>query len=618
MNNNRERDSRFNKGGFKKHQGGGDRGFSGGSRSGSYAKKDSFGSSDKKWDGEKSSSFSEGNGDRAKPRFERSSDSKTWGEKKSYGGTSWKSKGDGEQSRFSNRDSGRESRFERSSDSNWSGRSNEDRGSSFAGRSRSGYSKPEGERYGFKGGSRFGDSGPKTWGEKKSYVSSDRSDSRGGYERKSFSERSEGGDRKYGEKSDRAKSGFGGNSWKPENKWNDRDKTSSFGGERKFGNRDGFKDRSAGSFSESYSERNKERNLSNEAEDSNAEKLSTFKRDKKDTSSSHKSGVSFVYGKHATLAAINNPKRVVYKVFVENADEFTLPKNISPVLVTKERLQVLCKDGDKHQGIAAEISELLCHKTLKDYMEELKDKAKVTIVLLDQINDPHNLGAILRSACCFGVDLVVTTKFNMPPINGSVIRSSAGMSEMVNILTISNLNQAIDELKSNGFMVCGMDAGVDSIELKSAIRISTAGEVFKEISSNLAAGIEGGEEKKAINIAIDKVKDLMENPEISELLKTLDFSKKMQEFLSSKSDLDSKAVANGLIDLVNLAGKSVGDIKSSNQRKLSVIMGNEGKGLRQSVRENCDKIARIPMNPIAESLNVSTAAAVCMYEIFSS
>lgn len=167
-------------------------------------------------------------------------------------------------------------------------------------------------------------------------------------------------------------------------------------------------------------------------------------------------------------------------------------------------------------------------------------------------------------------------------------------------------------------MVCGMDAGVDSIELKSAIRISTAGEVFKEISSNLAAGIEGGEEKKAINIAIDKVKDLMENPEISDLLKTLDFSKKMQEFLSSKSDLDSKAVANGLIDLVNLAGKSVGDIKSSNQRKLAVIMGNEGKGLRQSVRENCDKIARIPMNLIAESLNVSTAAAVCMYEIFSS
>lgn len=233
-----------------------------------------------------------------------------------------------------------------------------------------------------------------------------------------------------------------------------------------------------------------------------------------------------VYGKHAVLSTIENPKRIVYNLYLQEDlknEKLNISSNIRPIYKSRAEMQKMCKDGDKHQGYIAEVSDLIDTLNLSDHIKRLAKKEKSTIFLLDQINDPHNLGAILRSGCCFGVDLVITTKFNMPSINASVIRSSAGMSELIEILTITNLNETIRDLKVAGFMVCGMDGN--------------------------------GE-------------------------------------------------------------KMVRDVAKKSQ-KIAVIMGSEGSGMRQSVRENCDEIIKIPMNEIAESLNVSNAAAICMYEIFA-
>lgn len=248
-------------------------------------------------------------------------------------------------------------------------------------------------------------------------------------------------------------------------------------------------------------------------------KKQTFVKKKKDN-------FHVIYGKHAIEAVFNNEKRIIYQLFLDQRSEkkLNLPdlSNIDVEYCDREKLEKLCKDGDKHQGCVAYISDLLENFKLDDYINEFEKKEKVNVVILDQINDPHNLGAILRSAMCFKIDLVVITKYNMPTINASVIRSSAGMSECVNILTVTNLNDTIAKFKSIGFHIVGMDASA-SENIRNSVKKST---------------------------------------------------------------------------------------------KFGIVMGSEGSGMRPSVCESCNEMVKIGINPEAESLNVSNAAAIAMYEMF--
>ncbi len=251
------------------------------------------------------------------------------------------------------------------------------------------------------------------------------------------------------------------------------------------------------------------------------------KKDKKQAKFAAKKNFHVVYGKHAVEAILANSKRIVYNLFLshelKNQVNLHDHQGINIEYCDKERLTKLCKDGEKHQGYIAYVGDLLQDLSLEDYILNFQKQNNVKIIILDQINDPHNLGAILRSAMCFSVDLVIITKYNMPPINSSVIRSSAGMSEYIDILTVVNLSDTISALKAANIYVIGMDLD--------------------------------GENKNIANIMEDK-------------------------------------------------------------SKIAVVMGSEGFGIRPSVSKSCDIIARIGMNPGAESLNVSNAAAIAMYEMF--
>lgn len=176
-----------------------------------------------------------------------------------------------------------------------------------------------------------------------------------------------------------------------------------------------------------------------------------------------------VYGRHACLAVLQNPKRPIHEIYLLENSEYKdqIPKQYakSVQIVSPKTLDKICREEDKHQGIALCTSDAIEDLSLNDYISIIQKKPKASVVILDQVNDPHNIGAIIRSAKCFGVDLLILPKYSSPSINGSVIRSSVGMSEYLNISIEVNLNNSIKSLKDKGFKIFAMDItnNIDSI-----------------------------------------------------------------------------------------------------------------------------------------------------------
>ncbi len=151
---------------------------------------------------------------------------------------------------------------------------------------------------------------------------------------------------------------------------------------------------------------------------------------------------------------------------------------------------------------------------------EDKNKSFPLLLILDSIQDTHNVGAILRSADCSGVDGVIITKHNSAPINETVVKTSAGASEHVKIAQINNLAQTIDELKQNGFWIVG-------------------------------SYLEGAKDYTKVDYKIP----------------------------------------------------------------IALIVGNEEKGIRKLTADKCDYLVRIPMKGKIQSLNVSVATGILLFEI---
>ena len=222
----------------------------------------------------------------------------------------------------------------------------------------------------------------------------------------------------------------------------------------------------------------------------------------------------WIYGKHPAEAALKNPKRKIYQVMVTR-NTWNLFKEILPthaeVCDDRKISQTVGQDA-VHQGIAVLVGSLNDGGLEKTELGSL-------VVVLDQVQDPHNVGAVMRSASAFGASTVINTFRNSPPEGGVLAKSASGAMEMVRYIRVRNLADAITYLKQEGFWVIGLDAD--------------------------------GAEK---------------------------------------------------IDIVQ------------KYEKLALVMGAEGKGLRQKTKEYCDLITSIPIRREQESLNISNAAAIALYE----
>lgn len=235
-------------------------------------------------------------------------------------------------------------------------------------------------------------------------------------------------------------------------------------------------------------------------------------------------GNLWIFGRHACFAALQNPKRKIRQIWVSKpikTDFFALTLSapaslISPKLVDNQALESLLGPNAVHQGIALEVLPMEA-PSLEDICHN--GALQSTLLILDQVTDIQNIGAILRSAAAFGIDALIITEYHAPTETGAMAKAASGALELVPIIRATNLVQAMETLKTHGYWCIGMDGTADT----SIETLATYG-------------------------------------------------------------------------------------------KLALIMGAEGKGLRRLTREHCDALVKIPIHPQMESLNVSNAAAVALYE----
>ncbi|MDB5478823.1 MAG: ribose methyltransferase substrate binding family protein [Alphaproteobacteria bacterium] len=171
-----------------------------------------------------------------------------------------------------------------------------------------------------------------------------------------------------------------------------------------------------------------------------------------------------VYGVHAVQAALRNAARKVTAIWVtdighdhlkEAHDEARHPK---PETMERKDIERRLPAGAVHQGIAVAV-EPLDDVFLTDIIAAANapDAGRHVVVVLDEVTDPHNVGAILRSMSMFGAKALIVHKRNAPSVTGSMAKTATGAIEHIPMVPVTNLSQAMEELKSNGFYCLGLD-----------------------------------------------------------------------------------------------------------------------------------------------------------------
>ena len=246
------------------------------------------------------------------------------------------------------------------------------------------------------------------------------------------------------------------------------------------------------------------------------ERRERFERARRESLRPEGEGPVVMYGWHTVTAALRNPARQLRKLLAtDNAarrlsDEGITP-SIAPEIVRPSAIAERLLPDAVHQGLYLEADALP-----SPAIEKLP--AQGVVLVLDQITDPHNVGAIFRSAAAFAVTAIVTTERHSPDATGALAKAASGALEHVPFASVQNLARGLAALKENGFTVVGLDSEGD------------------------------------------------------------------------------------------------GDLAALPLRPpVALVLGAEGKGLRQLTRETCDHLARIDVPGAIKSLNVSNAAALALY-----
>ena len=173
------------------------------------------------------------------------------------------------------------------------------------------------------------------------------------------------------------------------------------------------------------------------------------------------------WGKHAVAAALDNPERKVLRAWAtREASEFMrFPKDVQVTLAEAPDLGRLVPNDAPHQGVVVEV-EPLEDAWLDDVLGEAPERS--VLLVLDQVTDPHNVGAILRSAAAFGAVGIVTQDRHSPPESGALAKAASGALERVPWVRVVNLARALEQIGEAGFWRIDL-AGEAEGELKSAL-----------------------------------------------------------------------------------------------------------------------------------------------------
>jgi 23S rRNA (guanosine2251-2'-O)-methyltransferase len=173
------------------------------------------------------------------------------------------------------------------------------------------------------------------------------------------------------------------------------------------------------------------------------------------------------WGRHAVAAALANPERTIARIWVthEAAGEFDIPREVPVTYADVADLGRLVPKDAPHQGIVAEV-ERLEDIWLGDLLQDAPERRP--LLVLDQVTDPHNVGAILRSAAAFDALGIVTQDRHAPPESGALAKAASGALEIVPWVRVVNLSRALNEIADAGFWRVGL-AGEAEMTLAEAM-----------------------------------------------------------------------------------------------------------------------------------------------------
>ena len=171
----------------------------------------------------------------------------------------------------------------------------------------------------------------------------------------------------------------------------------------------------------------------------------------------------YIFGKHAVAEALNQRPDVVKQVFLDlNFSDAKLIKQIEMAKITAKPLNVKnpprgVSANAAHQGIVAAIIPDKLMVDYKDFIARLTVGDNTALLILGEVQDPHNVGAVIRSAAAFGLAGVLIPPHNQAPVTGTVIKVSAGMAFRIPLVAISNVNSVARDLQKQGFWIYGLE-----------------------------------------------------------------------------------------------------------------------------------------------------------------
>lgn len=172
-----------------------------------------------------------------------------------------------------------------------------------------------------------------------------------------------------------------------------------------------------------------------------------------------------IYGRRPVWEAFRAGKRSVHKLWlvsgttggiIQEIIGFAKDRGVPIDFVPRERLDNMVRGNGNHQGIAAQVSATE-YMEIEDFIAKLVPGSESMVVMLDEIEDPQNIGAILRSSGFFNVNAVVVPRWRSAPVGNTALRASSGAAEHIPAVRVRNLVDAIEKLKDAGFEVVGAD-----------------------------------------------------------------------------------------------------------------------------------------------------------------
>lgn len=176
-----------------------------------------------------------------------------------------------------------------------------------------------------------------------------------------------------------------------------------------------------------------------------------------------------LFGLHAAEAALANPKRIILHAYLtDNAAQklgaLVAQRKLPVTALPPQDLDALVSSGAVHQGAVLHV-EPLAQPSLDTFLDQLPEDGPAAIAMLDQVTDPHNVGAVLRSAAAFGIAALIVQDRHSPPLSGVLAKAASGALDHVPVISVVNLARALDRLKEHDFQCLGFDSeGADRFE----------------------------------------------------------------------------------------------------------------------------------------------------------